>query len=49
MPYLPNLASARDEVYQKSVQALALELDSCRILGISYLVTHLGSHLGAGR
>ncbi|MDD1733267.1 MAG: deoxyribonuclease IV [Methanothrix sp.] len=49
MPYLPNLASARDEVYQKSVQALALELDRCRILGISYLVTHLGSHLGAGR
>lgn len=49
MPYLPNLASARDEVYQKSVQALALELDRCRMLGISYLVTHLGSHLGAGR
>jgi deoxyribonuclease-4 len=49
MPYLPNLASARDEVYQKSVQALALELERCRILGISYLVTHLGSHLGAGR
>ncbi|MDD1723133.1 MAG: deoxyribonuclease IV [Methanothrix sp.] len=49
MPYLPNLASARDEVYQKSVQALALELERCRMLGISYLVTHLGSHLGAGR
>jgi deoxyribonuclease-4 len=49
MPYLPNLASARDEVYGKSVQALALELDRCRILGLSYLVTHLGSHLGAGR
>lgn len=49
MPYLPNLASARDEVYQKSVQALALELVRCRMLGISYLVTHLGSHLGAGR
>lgn len=49
MPYLPNLASARDEVYGKSVQALALELERCRILGLSYLVTHLGSHLGAGR
>lgn len=49
MPYLPNLASARDEVYLKSVQALAEELERCRILGISYLVTHLGSHLGAGR
>ncbi|MCU0637378.1 MAG: deoxyribonuclease IV [Methanothrix sp.] len=49
MPYLPNLASARDEVYVKSVRALAEELDRCRILEIPYLVTHLGSHLGAGR
>ncbi len=49
MPYLPNLASAREEVYAKSVQALATELDRCRLLGIHYLVTHMGSHLGAGR
>jgi deoxyribonuclease IV len=48
MPYLPNLASAREEVYVKSVKALAEELDRCRMLEIPYLVTHLGSHLGAG-
>jgi len=49
MPYLPNLASSRDEVYAKSVQALTAELERCRMLGLAYLVTHLGSHLGAGR
>ena len=49
MPYLPNLASANEEVYAKSVQALANELERCRVLEIPYLVTHLGSHMGAGR
>jgi deoxyribonuclease IV len=49
MPYLPNLASAKEDVYAKSVQALARELERCQTLGIPYLVTHLGSHLGAGR
>jgi deoxyribonuclease IV len=49
MPYLPNLASAKDEVYAQSIQALARELDRCRTLSIPYLVTHLGSHLGSGR
>jgi deoxyribonuclease-4 len=48
MPYLPNLASPRDEVYAKSVAALTLELERGRRLAIPYLVTHLGSHLGAG-
>ncbi len=48
MPYLPNLASPRDDVYIKSVDALATELARCRMLGIPFLVTHLGSHLGAG-
>lgn len=49
MPYLPNLASPRDVVYVKSVSALADELGRCDQLGIPYLVTHLGSHLGKGR
>lgn len=49
MPYLPNLASAKEEVYAKSIQALARELERCQTLGIPYLVTHLGSHLGAGQ
>ena len=49
MPYLPNLASANEEVYAKSVEALAREMERCQALGIPYLVTHLGSHLGAGQ
>jgi deoxyribonuclease-4 len=48
MPYLPNLSSANGEVYGKSVETLKAELGRCDSLGIPYLVTHLGSHLGAG-
>ena len=48
MPYLPNLASPRDEVYKKSVKTLTVELERCSQLKIPYLVTHLGSHLGEG-
>ena len=49
MPYLPNFATPKEEVYQKSVEALALELERCDLLGIPYLVTHLGSHLESGK
>ncbi|MDH7597022.1 MAG: deoxyribonuclease IV [Methanothrix sp.] len=49
MPYLPNLASPRENVYSRSVQALKDELMRCSALGIPYLVTHMGSHLGSGR
>jgi deoxyribonuclease-4 len=48
MPYLPNLASPKEDIYNKSVNALITELERCRRLEIPYLVTHLGSHLGAG-
>ena len=48
-PYLLNLASPRDEVYEKSVEVLKDELHRASELGVPYLVTHLGSHLGHGR
>ena len=48
MPYLPNLASPKDKVYEMSVNTLTAELQRCKQLEIPYLVTHLGSHLGAG-
>jgi len=48
MPYLPNLASPDGELYRKSVDTLAAEMHRCGLLGISYLVIHLGSHLGKG-
>jgi len=49
MPYLPNLASPRDEVYILSVRSLTTELRRCDELGVPFLVTHLGSHLGSGK
>ena len=48
MPYLPNLASPKAEIWEKSVQTLVAELERCGRLGIPYLVTHLGHHLGDG-
>lgn len=48
MPYLPNLASSNDEPYERSVLALADELVRAAALGIPFVVTHLGHHLGAG-
>jgi deoxyribonuclease-4 len=49
MPYLPNLSSPMDEIYEKSVATLIAEVQRCVQLGVTYLVVHLGSHLGAGR
>jgi deoxyribonuclease-4 len=48
MPYLPNLASPKEEVYSRAVELLLAELERCQRLHIPYLVTHMGSHLGSG-
>ena len=48
MPYLPNLSGPDGEFYEKSVQTLTEEVHRCKALGISYLVIHLGSHMGKG-
>lgn len=48
MPYLPNLSTPRAEIYEKSVESLTVEILRCKELGIPYLVTHLGHHLGDG-
>ncbi|HJJ22648.1 MAG TPA: deoxyribonuclease IV [Nitrosopumilus sp.] len=48
MPYLPNLATPKEEGFEKSVKTLIDETKRCAQLGIPYLVTHLGSHLGTG-
>jgi len=49
MPYLPNLSCPKKGLYRKSLKALIVELERCKVLEIPYLVTHLGSHLGKGR
>ena len=46
--YLINLASPKDELWDKSISAFAHELERCNRLGIPYLVTHPGAHTGSG-
>lgn len=48
MPYLPNLATPKEDGFEKSVRTIISETKRCGQLGIPYLVTHLGSHLGTG-
>jgi deoxyribonuclease-4 len=48
-PYLVNLASPKENIYRKSVEALKGELVRAGMLGVQYVVTHLGSHLGYGK
>lgn len=46
--YLINLASPKDDLWQKSIKAFAHELERCALLDIPYLVTHPGAHVGSG-
>ena len=48
IPYLCNIASARDAVYENSKAMLVNNIRNCMALGIGCLVIHLGSHLGRG-
>lgn len=46
--YLLNLGTVDDAVWQKSIEALIIELERCELLNIPYLVIHPGAHLKAG-
>lgn len=46
--YLINLASPDDAAWEKSIAALQNELERCDQLGIPYLVSHPGAHMGTG-
>jgi deoxyribonuclease-4 len=46
--YLINLASPDPFLRSRSVQAFADELARCESLGVPYLVTHPGAHMGSG-
>jgi deoxyribonuclease IV len=46
--YLLNLGSPDDALRKRSVAAFVDELERCEILGVSNLVAHPGSHVGAG-
>lgn len=46
--YLINLASPDDEVRSRSIAAFTNEIDRAERLGLTYLVTHPGAHMGSG-
>jgi deoxyribonuclease-4 len=46
--YLINLAAPDDALFEKSVAAFVVEMERAEALGLSYLVTHPGSHVGSG-
>lgn len=46
--YLINLGTPADDLYRKSIAAFADELERAEALGLSYLVTHPGAHVGSG-
>ena len=46
--YLINLAATDASFWAKSVELFMEELRRCSALGIPYLVTHPGAHMGAG-
>lgn len=46
--YLINVASPNDELREKSRLALREELDRCDQLGVPFLVSHPGAHMGEG-
>ncbi len=46
--YLINLASPDEANWNKSIAAFEEEISRCDLLGIPYLVTHAGSHVGSG-
>jgi deoxyribonuclease-4 len=46
--YLINLAAQDPVLWEKSIAAFADEMRRCDQLGIAYLVTHPGAHVGSG-
>ncbi len=47
--YLVNLATPKDDLFEKSVNCLQDELDAAEKLGVKYIVFHPGAHTGSGR
>lgn len=47
--YLINLASPKDDLWEKSIAGFREELERCEQLGVPFLVTHPGAHVGSGR
>ncbi|MDD5427958.1 MAG: deoxyribonuclease IV [Candidatus Omnitrophica bacterium] len=48
IPYIINLATPDDNLYERSIGAYIEDLKRADTLGAEYFVTHLGSHVGSG-
>jgi deoxyribonuclease-4 len=46
--YLINLGSPDDALWEKSIDAMTVEVERCQALGIADLVAHPGAHVGQG-
>ena len=46
--YLINIASPKEDIWQKSFDALKIEVERCEALGVPFLALHPGSHMKAG-
>ena len=46
--YLLNLGTPDDALWQKSIDALVIEVERCALLSIPYLVLHPGGHMKSG-
>jgi deoxyribonuclease IV len=46
--YLINMASPEESLYRRSVEAFIAEMARAERLGLTYLVTHPGAHVGSG-
>ena len=46
--YLINLGSPDDTLWNRSIDAMTIELERCEALGIADLVIHPGAHVGSG-
>lgn len=47
--YLVNLATPKDDLFEKSLNCLQSELNAASTLGVEYVVFHPGAHTGSGR
>lgn len=46
--YLINLASPDKELYEKSIDAMLIEIERAEALGLPYIIMHPGAHVGSG-
>lgn len=46
--YLTNLGSPDPDLWAKSIEAFAIQINRANLLGLDYLVMHPGAHMGTG-